>query len=399
MTTRGEWQNGLSRQLDALRDNGTLRREFVLTTPQGPEIAFADGTRLINMCSNNYLGMANHPEVVAAAHDALDTHGYGMAAGRMLCGTQDVHLALQQAIADFVGTAAALLYNSCYDANGGLFETLMGEGDAVISDALNHASIIDGVRLSKARRYRYATCDMAELETVLAKARADCPGMLMIITDGVFSMDGAIAPLARICDLADRYEALVVVDDSHGTGVAGATGRGSHEAEGVMDRVDIITGTLGKAIGGAAGGFTAASADIVETLRQRSRTYLFSNAVPPSVAAASLKAFELAGAGGAARTRLMANMAQFRAGLVAAGFVIRGEGHPIIPVMVGDEAKTFALFQALFKRGVFAIPMTFPIVPRGEGRIRVQISAAHEAAHLDAAIAAFAAAGRETGVI
>lgn len=399
MTSKHDYLANLQGELDALAQKGQLRHEFEIVTPQGAEIMLADGTKLINMCSNNYLGMANHPEVVATAHKALDERGYGMAAGRLLCGTQDVHLELQRVIAAFLGKEQALLYNSCFDANGGLFEVLMGEGDAIISDSLNHASIIDGVRLSKANRYRYASCDMAELEEVLKRADDECAGAKLIITDGVFSMDGAIAPLGRLCDLADKYSALVAVDDSHGTGVVGATGRGSHEHCGVMGRVDIITGTLGKAIGGAAGGFTASNATIVEALRQRSRTYLFTNALPPSVAAASIKAFELAGGEGKARKDVLAKTEYFRKRMASAGFTIIGEGHPIVPVMVGDETRTFALFRALFAKGYFGIPMTFPVVPRGQGRIRVQISADHDIAHLDGAVAAFIAAGRETGVI
>nr|WP_239113428.1 glycine C-acetyltransferase [Shimia biformata] len=382
-----------------MRAKGQLRSEFELATPQGAEITLTDGTKLLNLCSNNYLGMGNNPEVIEAAHGALDRYGYGVAAGRMLCGTQDVHRRLQRVIADFVGLEDALLYNSCYDANGGLFEVLTGENDAIISDALNHASIIDGVRLSKAKRYRYASCDMDELEQSLKKADAECSGIKLIITDGVFSMDGLVAPLDNICDLADKYDALVAVDDSHGTGVVGATGRGSHEHCGVMDRVDIITGTLGKAIGGAAGGFTAARACVVEKLRQTSRTYIFSNAVPPSIAAGAIKAFELAGEGGNARTALLEKTSYFRAGMRAAGFTIGGEGHPIVPVMTGADDVTFGLFKEVFANGLLVIPMTFPVVPRGQGRIRVQISAVHETTHLDRAIEIFTEAGRKTGVI
>lgn len=399
MTRKQEFLSALQGEMDALEAKGQLRHEFEIVTPQGAEITLADGTRLVNMCSNNYLGMANHPEVIAEAHKALDERGYGMAAGRMLCGTQDVHLKLQRTIADFAGMEQALLYNSCFDADGGLFEVLMGEGDAIISDALNHASIIDGVRLSKASRYRYATCDMGQLEEALKRADGECPGAKLIITDGVFSMDGAIAPLGQICDLAEEFGALLAVDDSHGTGVVGATGRGSHEHRGVMDRVDIITGTLGKAVGGAAGGFTASNATIVEVLRQRSRTYLFTNAVPPSVAAASIKAFELAGGEGKARKDVLAKTEHFRKAMKSAGFTVLGDGHPIVPVMVGDEAQTFALFRALFAKGFFGVPMTFPVVPRGQGRIRVQISADHSIGQLDGAVAAFVATAKETGVI
>lgn len=399
MTKKTDFIAKLQSDLDGLSSIGLLRHEREIVSPQGAEITLADGTRLINMCSNNYLGMANHPDCVAAAHRALDERGYGMAAGRMLCGTQDVHLQLQNVIADFVGTEDSLLYNSCFDANGGLFEVLCGEGDAIISDALNHASIIDGVRLSKAARYRYASCDMGELEVALKRASDEVPGIKLIITDGVFSMDGSIAPLPQICDLAEKYAALVVVDDSHGTGVVGENGRGSHEHHNVMDRVDVITGTLGKAIGGAAGGFTAGPRAIVETLRQKSRTYLFTNAVPPSIAAASITAFGLAGGEGLARKDVLKKMHYFRSALSEAGFSLAGSGHPIVPVMVGDEVQTFALAKALYGHGVFAVPMTFPVVPRGQGRIRVQISAAHSYQRIDQAIEAFVAAGRETGVL
>ena len=385
--------------LEGLREQGLFKAERIITSPQSAQIELADGRTVLNFCANNYLGLADHPDIIAAAKDALDSHGFGMASVRFICGTQDLHKQLEQTIAGFFGTQDTILYAACFDANGGLFEPLLDEHDALISDALNHASIIDGVRLCKARRYRYANCDMADLEKQLQQARADGARTIMITTDGVFSMDGFIAPLDEITALARKYDALVHVDECHATGFLGATGRGSAEVKGVMDKVDIFTGTLGKAMGGALGGFTTARAEIVELLRQRSRPYLFSNSLPPHVVAAGIKAFDMLASAGELRTRLQENTAYFRQRMGAAGFDIKPGVHPICPVMLYDAPLAQKFAQRLLEEGIYAIGFFFPVVPQGQARIRTQISAAHTRAQLDQAIDAFTRIGRELGVI
>ena len=385
--------------LEGLREQGLFKAERIITSPQSAQIELADGRTVLNFCANNYLGLADHPDIIAAAKDALDSHGFGMASVRFICGTQDLHKQLEQTIAGFFGTQDTILYAACFDANGGLFEPLLDEHDAIISDALNHASIIDGVRLCKARRYRYANCDMADLEKQLQQARADGARTIMITTDGVFSMDGFIAPLDEITALARKYDALVHVDECHATGFLGATGRGSAEVKGVMDKVDIFTGTLGKAMGGALGGFTTARAEIVELLRQRSRPYLFSNSLPPHVVAAGIKAFDMLASAGELRTRLQENTAYFRQRMGAAGFDIKPGVHPICPVMLYDAPLAQKFAQRLLEEGIYAIGFFFPVVPQGQARIRTQMSAAHTRRHLDQAIDAFTRIGRELGVI
>lgn len=385
--------------LEGLREQGLFKAERIITSPQSAQIELADGRTVLNFCANNYLGLADHPDIIAAAKDALDSHGFGMASVRFICGTQDLHKQLEQTIAGFFGTQDTILYAACFDANGGLFEPLLDENDAIISDALNHASIIDGVRLCKAKRYRYANCDMADLEKQLQQARADGARTIMITTDGVFSMDGFIAPLDEITALARKYDALVHVDECHATGFLGATGRGSAEVKGVMDKVDIFTGTLGKAMGGALGGFTTARAEIVELLRQRSRPYLFSNSLPPHVVAAGIKAFDMLASAGELRTRLQENTAYFRQRMGAAGFDIKPGVHPICPVMLYDAPLAQKFASRLLEEGIYAIGFFFPVVPQGQARIRTQISAAHTRAQLDQAIDAFTRIGRELGVI
>jgi glycine C-acetyltransferase len=352
---------------------------------------------VLNFCANNYLGLANHPAVIEAARRALGEHGYGMASVRFICGTNEVHRELERRLSAFLGFEDTILYSSCFDANGGLFETLLGEQDAVISDSLNHASIIDGIRLCKAQKFRYANADLADLEAQLREAQG--ARTRLVITDGVFSMDGSFAPLAGICDLADRYDALVCVDDSHATGFVGATGRGTPERAGVMGRVDLLTSTLGKALGGAAGGFVAGSADAIAWLRQRSRPYLFSNSIPPLVAATSLTVLELVAQGDALRERVNANAARFRAGLGAAGFKLLPGEHPIIPVMLHDAVLATRMAERLLELGVYVIGFSFPVVPKGQARIRTQMSAAHTPGQVDLAVQAFITAGRELGVI
>jgi glycine C-acetyltransferase len=382
-----------------IRDAGLFKSERIITSPQAAEITLADGRTVLNFCANNYLGLADHPAMIAAAKDALDTHGFGMASVRFICGTQDLHKQLEKTIADFFGTQDTILYAACFDANGGLFEPLLGEEDAVISDALNHASIIDGVRLCKAKRYRYANCDMADLEKQLQQARADGAKQILVTSDGVFSMDGFIAPLDGITRLAKQYGALVHIDECHATGFLGATGRGSAEVKGVMDRIDIFTGTLGKAMGGALGGFTTAKREVIELLRQRSRPYLFSNSLPPHVVAAGIKAFEMLAGAGELRERLAANTAHFRERMGAAGFDIKPGVHPICPVMLYDAPLAQKFAQRLLEEGIYAIGFFFPVVPQGQARIRTQISAAHTREHLDRAIDAFTRIGRELRVI
>ena len=385
--------------LDEIRAQGLFKSERIITGPPSAEITLEDGRTVLNFCANNYLGLADHPDIINAAKDALDTHGFGMASVRFICGTQDLHKQLEKTIAGFFGTQDTILYAACFDANGGLFEPLLDENDAIISDALNHASIIDGVRLCKARRYRYANCDMADLEKQLQQARADGARTIMITTDGVFSMDGFIAPLDEITALAGKYDALVDVDECHATGFLGATGRGSAEVKGVMDKVDIFTGTLGKAMGGALGGFTTARAEIVELLRQRSRPYLFSNSLPPHVVAAGIKAFDMLASAGELRTRLQENTAYFRQRMGAAGFDIKPGVHPICPVMLYDAPLAQKFAARLLEEGIYAIGFFFPVVPKGQARIRTQISAAHTREQLDRAIDAFTRIGKELGVL
>lgn len=379
--------------LDEIREAGLFKPERVIGSPQSASVAVTSGGLpgdVLNFCANNYLGLADHPEVTAAAKEALDRWGYGMASVRFICGTQEVHKELEARLSAFLGTEDTILYSSCFDANGGVFETLLDERDAVISDALNHASIIDGIRLSKARRLRYANRDMAELEARLKEA-SDARRRL-IVTDGVFSMDGYIAPLDEICDLADRYDAMVMVDDSHAVGFTGPGGRGTHALHGVMDRVDIITGTLGKALGGASGGYVAARAEIVALLRQRSRPYLFSNSLAPVIAAASLKVLDLIEDSEELRTRLAENTALFRSRMTEAGFEILPGEHPIAPVMIGDAAQAGRMAELLLERGVYVIGFSYPVVPHGKARIRVQLSAAHSTADVEKAVNAFIAA-------
>ncbi len=394
---RAEFLADLARRTEQLHAEGLFKPERVIGSPQQAVVRLADGRELVNLCANNYLGLANHPAVREAARLALDRYGYGMASVRFICGTQTLHKQLETRLSGFLGTEDTILYSSCFDANGGLFETLLDEPDAVISDALNHASIIDGIRLCKARRLRYANNDMGELEARLVDAQ-DCRYRL-IVTDGVFSMDGVIARLAEICDLADRYGALVAVDDSHATGFMGERGRGTHEFRGVVDRVDILTGTLGKALGGASGGYTSGRREIVAWLRQRSRPYLFSNSIPPVVAAASLRVLDLLEGGDDLRRRLWDNAAYFRQRMTAAGFELVPGEHPIIPVMLGDARLAAAFAEKLLAHGVYVIGFSFPVVPHGKARIRTQMSAGHTHEQLDRAVAAFISVGRELGIV
>ncbi|MCI0518065.1 MAG: glycine C-acetyltransferase [Woeseiaceae bacterium] len=390
----------LATQTEALKEQGLFKQERVIASPQQADIRVRrNGTtaEVINLCANNYLGLANHPRIVAAAHRALDEYGYGMASVRFICGTQTVHKELEARLSEFLGTEDTILYPSCFDANGGLFETVLDENDAVISDAFNHASIIDGIRLSKARRFRYANDDMNDLEAQLKDA-ADCRHKL-IVTDGVFSMDGTIANLRDICTLAERYGALTMIDDCHATGFLGKTGRGTHEYRDVMGRIDIISGTLGKALGGASGGFISARKEIVAWLRQRSRPYLFSNTVAPVIAAASIAVLDLLRTDSSLRKTLHANAAYFRQGMAKLGFELKPGEHPIIPVMLGDAKLATAMADGLLDHGIYVIGFSFPVVPKGQARIRTQMSAGLDRTHLDKAIAAFATVGRELGII
>ena len=396
MTT--DFLSHLEAQLAALESAGLYKHERVIESPQSAEIEVS-GRKVLNFCANNYLGLAHHPSVEAAAHEALHQHGYGMASVRFICGTQDVHRELERRIAEFLGTEDAILYGSCFDANGGLFETLLGEEDAVISDSLNHASIIDGVRLSKAKRYRYANNDMADLEVQLEQARADGARYKMIATDGVFSMDGIIANLRGICDLADKYGAMVMVDDSHAVGFVGAHGKGTPEHCGVMGRVQILTGTLGKALGGASGGYTAGPRQVVAWLRNRSRPYLFSNTLMPAIAHASIAVLDLLAQSGHLREKLTRNAEQFRRDMTKLGFKLAGAGHPIIPVMLGEATLAQEMANRLLQEGIYVIGFSFPVVPKGQARIRTQMSAAHEPAHIERAVAAFGKVGKELRVI
>lgn len=383
--------------LDEIRATGLYKEERVITTPQSVAIRVQDGPEVLNFCANNYLGLAADPDVIAAAHRALDDHGFGLASVRFICGTQDLHKELERVIAAFFGTDDAILYSSCFDANGGLFETLLGPDDAVISDTLNHASIIDGIRLCRAQRHRYANRDMDELEAALRETR-NCR-IRLIATDGVFSMDGFIAPLDEITQLAERYGALVMVDDSHATGFVGSTGRGSAEHHGVLDKVDIFTSTLGKALGGASGGFTTGRQPIIGLLRQRSRPYLFSNTLPPPLVAASIRVFAMLSAATTLRDRLMENTHYFRAGLEGAGFEIKPGEHPIVPVMLYEAKLAQEFARRLLDEGIYVIGFFYPVVPQGQARIRVQLSAAHRREHLDRALEAFRSVGKSLGVV
>jgi glycine C-acetyltransferase len=383
----------LSAELDGIRSAGLYKGERVLTSPQGAHVRVASGQTVLNLCANNYLGLADHPALVAAAREALERWGFGLSSVRFICGTQEIHKELEQRLSTFLGTEDTILYGSCFDANGGLFETLLDEQDAVISDELNHASIIDGIRLCKARRLRYRNRDMADLETQLQSAQQ--ARRRLIATDGVFSMDGYVAPLRAICDLADRYGAMVMVDDSHAVGFVGPSGRGTPELHGVVDRVDIVTGTLGKALGGASGGYTSGRREIVALLRQRSRPFLFSNTVAPPIVAASLAALDLLTSSDDLRARLRANAALFRERMTALGFDILAGDHPIVPVMLGDAARAARLADRLLEKGVYVVAFSYPVVPHGKARIRTQVSAAHTAEDLLQAAAAFAAARDE----
>ncbi|CAN5643498.1 glycine C-acetyltransferase [soil metagenome] len=392
----------LAQRTAALVDDGLFKSERVIASPQSAHISLAAadgavGPTVLNLCANNYLGLADHPVLVEAAHSALDEYGYGMASVRFICGTQTVHKELEAALSGFLGTEDTILYSSCFDANGGLFETILDENDCVISDGLNHASIIDGIRLCKAQRMRYDNNDMAQLEQCLRDAAS--ARYRLIATDGVFSMDGVLANLSAICDLAERYDAMVMVDDSHAVGFVGASGRGTHEHCEVMDRVDIITGTLGKALGGASGGYTSGRREIVDWLRQRSRPYLFSNSLAPAITATSLRVLELLAQSDGLRVQLQRNAERFRAGMGAAGFTLAGAGHPIIPVMIGDAKVAGEMAQRLLQEGVFVTAFSYPVVPQGKARIRTQMSAAHSDDDIDLAIAAFTRVGTAMGVV
>lgn len=398
MSNAESFYQHLRDELAAIGAAGLDKRERILTTPQGAHVRTADGREVINLCANNYLGLSSHPRVIEAAHEALRSHGFGLSSVRFICGTQDLHKTLEQRLARFVGTEDAILYGSAFDANGGLFEPLLGEDDAVVSDALNHASIIDGIRLSKARRWRYAHDDMADLERCLAEARAGGARHLLVFSDGVFSMDGTIARLDEMRRLCDAWGALLGIDDCHATGFVGPTGRGTHELRGVYGRVDIVTGTLGKALGGASGGFTCARREVVELLRQRSRPYLFSNTLAPPIVGAAIAVLDLLEHDTGLRDRLDANTRFFRQRTTAAGCRIKPGSHPIVPIMVGDAVLAQRLAARLLELGVYVVAFFYPVVPEGQARIRVQLSAAHERADLEAAVAAFAQAGRELGL-
>lgn len=386
-------------ELESIREQGLFKAERIITSPQSAEITLADGRKVLNFCANNYLGLADHPDVIQAAKDALDTHGFGMASVRFICGTQDLHKRLEAKIAEFFGTEDTILYAACFDANGGLFEPLFGEEDAIISDALNHASIIDGIRLCKAKRFRYGNCDMADLEAQLQAADAAGARTKLITSDGAFSMDGFIAPLDQITALAKKYNALVHIDECHCTGFLGEQGRGAAEVHGVMDKIDIFTGTLGKALGGALGGFTTGRKEMIEMLRQRSRPYLFSNSLPPHVVAAGIKVFDMLATAGDLRKKVQGNTRYFREQMTAAGFDIRPGVHPIVPVMIYDAPKAQAMASALLEEGIYVTGFFFPVVPQGKARIRTQMSAAHTREHLDKAIGAFTRVGKQLGVI
>ena len=393
----GKLKHYLSEELAQIEANGLMKRERIITTPQGPQVSVSTGEEVVIMCANNYLGLSSHPEVIQASKDALDSHGFGMSSVRFICGTQDIHKELEQKIAEFYGTEDTILYAAAFDANGGLFEPLFNEEDAIISDALNHASIIDGVRLCKAQRYRYNHSDMADLELQLQKAQAQ--RHRIIVTDGVFSMDGDIALMDQICALADKYNALVMTDECHSAGFIGKTGRGVPEHCGVMDRVDIITGTLGKALGGAMGGYTTGKKEIIEMLRQRSRPYLFSNSLAPAIVGASLKVFEILSKNTSLRDKLEQNTLYFKDKIVAAGFDIKPGDSPIVPIMLYDAALSQTFANELLNEGVYAIGFFYPVVAKGQARIRTQVSAAHSKEDLDKAIAAFVKVGKKLNVI
>ncbi|WP_060874283.1 glycine C-acetyltransferase [Myroides odoratus] len=395
----GKIKDHLQQELKSIEDNGLFKRERIITSPQGAEITVSTGEKVLNFCANNYLGLSSHPEVVQAAKEALDTHGFGMSSVRFICGTQDIHKQLEATIADFYGTEDTILYAAAFDANGGVFEPLLGAEDAIISDSLNHASIIDGVRLCKAARYRYENNDMADLEQQLIKANEAGHRFKIIVTDGVFSMDGLVAPLDKICDLADKYDALVMVDECHAAGFIGATGKGTMEAKNAMGRVDIITGTLGKALGGAMGGYTTGKKEIIELLRQRSRPYLFSNSLAPMIVGASLKVFELLKKDTKLRDQLEWNTNYFKAGMKKAGFDFIDGDAAIVPVMLYDAKLSQEMADRLLAKGVYVIGFFYPVVPQGKARIRVQLSAAHTQEHLDKAIQAFIEVGKELNVI
>ncbi len=399
MTSVAAFNQHVQAELDAIRAAGLFKSERIIATPQGALVRLADGRELINLCANNYLGLSSHPQVIAAAHEALRTHGYGLSSVRFICGTQDIHKQLEQRLAAFLGTEDTILYAAAFDANGGLFEPLLGEEDAVISDALNHASIIDGIRLCKARRFRYAHNDMADLEAQLQAADTAGARFKLVFTDGAFSMDGTIAQLDKIRALCDRYGALLGVDECHASGFLGVRGRGTHEHRGVFGKIDIITGTLGKALGGASGGFTTGKKEVIELLRQRSRPYLFSNTVMPAIVGGSLAVLDLLEASTALRDKLADNTAWFRQAITAAGFEIKPGEHPIVPIMIGDAVKAQQLSQRILELGIYAVGFFFPVVPKGQARIRVQMSAVHDRHHLEKAVAAFAQAGRELGLV
>ncbi|MEW5676686.1 glycine C-acetyltransferase [Flavobacterium enshiense] len=394
----GKIKEHLQKELQSIEENGLYKKERIITSPQGAEIT-VNGETVLNFCANNYLGLSSHPEVVQAAKDALDSHGFGMSSVRFICGTQDIHKTLEKKIADFYGTEDTILYAAAFDANGGVFEPLLGEEDCIISDSLNHASIIDGVRLCKAARYRYENNNMADLEAQLIKANAEGRRFKLIVTDGVFSMDGLVAPLDKICDLADKYDAMVMVDECHAAGFIGATGKGTMEAKGVMGRVDIITGTLGKALGGAMGGYTTAKKEVIEILRQRSRPYLFSNSLAPSIVGASIKVFELLEKDTSLRDKLEWNTNYFKEGMKKAGFDIIDGDSAIVPVMLYDAKLSQIMADELLKEGIYVIGFFYPVVPKDKARIRVQLSAAHTKEHLDKAISSFTAVGKQLNVI
>ncbi len=396
---KNDFYQQLQQQINALHQEGLYKDERVIDSQQQADIHVTSGEDVINFCANNYLGLANHPELIKAGQDALNQWGYGMASVRFICGTQAVHKELEARISQFLGMEDTILYSSCFDANGGLFETLLDPEDAVISDSLNHASIIDGVRLCKAKRYRYSNNDMADLEEKLKQAKQDNARNILIATDGVFSMDGYIANLKAVCDLADQYGALVMVDDSHAVGFVGDNGRGTHEYCGVMGRVDIITGTLGKALGGASGGYTSGKKEVIEWLRQRSRPYLFSNTLAPVIAQASIKVLDMLESGNELRAKLRKNAEYFRAKMSALGFTLLEGEHPIIPVMIGDAALAKQFADKMLQKGIYVVGFSFPVVPKGQARIRTQMSAAHELHHIDKAVAAFESVGKELGII
>ena len=395
----GKTQQHLQDELQTIEENGIFKKERIITSPQGVEITISTGETVLNFCSNNYLGLSSHPEVIQAAKDTMDTHGFGMSSVRFICGTQDIHKTLEKKISEFYGTEDTILYAAAFDANGGIFEPLLGENDAIISDSLNHASIIDGVRLCKAARYRYENSDMKDLEKQLIKAKEAGARYKLIVTDGVFSMDGVVAPLDKICDLADKYDAMVMVDECHATGFIGKTGKGTLEAKGVMGRVDIITGTLGKALGGAMGGYTTSKKEIIELLRQRSRPYLFSNSLAPAIVGASIKVFEILDKDTILRDKLEWNTNYFKAGMKEAGFEIVDGDSAIVPVMLYDAKLAQTMANELLKKGIYVIGFFFPVVPKNKARIRVQLSASHTQEHINTAIKAFIEVGKTLNII